>query len=926
MKRFFCHLLAAVALTLSPDVCHRSAAEETMPRLITTVEGITEYRLDNGVQVLLFPDNSKPVVTVNMTIFVGSRHEGYGEAGMAHLLEHMLFKGTPNHPEVPKALQDRGAQFNGTTWLDRTNYFETLAAEKDNLEFAIRLEADRLVNSFVRGEDLISEMTVVRNEFERGENSPLSVLQQRMFSAAYQWHNYGNSTIGNRSDIERVPIDKLREFYRKFYRPDNVMLVIAGKFVPSEALDLVQKYFGVLDNPPAPIDRTYTVEPPQDGERTTVVRRVGESQYVGAAYHIPAGADPEYVPVEVLATLLATEPSGRLYKSLVVTQKATSVLGGSFGLHDPGLMFYGAEVPKDKSIEEARVALLETLESFERFPVTAEEVDRANTELLKARELQSSNSTQLATELSEWAAQGDWRLYFLHRDRLEAVTPDAVQAVAQKYLVRNNRTVGLFLPTEKSEKATVPDRPDVARMLADYQGREDVTAGEEFDPTPDAIESRTQKGVTPSGLKYSLLPKKTRGNSVNLQIQLRFGNEQALFGKSTEVDLLGDWMGRGTQSMDYQQLKDALDRLRANVALSAVPGLMTLRVSTKREYLPELLPILQEMLRAPRFAPEELQILIKEQQTALESQRSEPDALAPLAVSRAMNQYPKGDPRYTPTIDEALEGLAQVTPDSIRQLYQQQINGSNAELIAVGDFDPEQMREQVEQIVAGWTSEVPFQRFATLANTSVEGQMIQIETPDKANSVFYARQQWPMREDHPQLAALTVGNFILGGGALSSRLGDRVRQKEGLSYGIGSGLSAHPVDERGDLTMYAITNPANKDKLLKAIQEELKRLLDEGITEKELEDAKQGLLQGQQVARSNDIRLAQILAGNLFAKRDMMFQKQFEQKLASLTVDEVNAALREWIRPERIVMATAGDFANAQPEAAVEKGNGQEKK
>jgi len=244
----------------------------------------------------------------------------------------------------------------------------------------------------------------------------------------------------------------------------------------------------------------------------------------------------------------------------------------------------------------------------------------------------------------------------------------------------------------------------------------------------------------------------------------------------------------------------------------------------------------------------------------------------------------------------------------------------------VGDFDPEQMREQVEQIVAGWTSEVPFQRFATLANTSVEGQMIQIETPDKANSVFYARQQWPMREDHPQLAALTVGNFILGGGALSSRLGDRVRQKEGLSYGIGSGLSAHPVDERGDLTMYAITNPANKDKLLKAIQEELKRLLDEGITEKELEDAKQGLLQGQQVARSNDIRLAQILAGNLFAKRDMMFQKQFEQKLASLTVDEVKAALRDWIRPERIVMATAGDFANAQPEAAVEKGNGQEKK
>src|SRR5262245_4811306 len=192
---------------------------------VTSVEGITEYRLANGMHVLLFPDASRPLVTVNMTILVGSRHEGYGETSMAHLLEHMLFKGCPQFPNVPKALRDHGADFNGTTWVDRTNYFETMPASDENLEFGLQLEADRLVNSYVKREDLISEMTVVRNEFEMGENNPEYILSQRITASAYEWHNYGKSTIGNRSDIERVPIDALKASYKKYYQPDNALLI-----------------------------------------------------------------------------------------------------------------------------------------------------------------------------------------------------------------------------------------------------------------------------------------------------------------------------------------------------------------------------------------------------------------------------------------------------------------------------------------------------------------------------------------------------------------------------------------------------------------------------------------------------------------------------------------------------------------------------
>src|SRR5271156_6115050 len=237
--------IAASLLALTTLLAGLAAAQTK----ITTVEGITEYRFDNGLDVLFFPDKSKPTFTVNVTYLVGSRQEGYGETGMAHLLEHMLFKGTPRHPKIPKELQDRGAQFNGSTSSDRVNYFETLAASDDNLEFAIDLEADRMVNSYIKAEDLASEMTVVRNEFERDENAPDEVLGERVAAAAYNWHNYGKPTIGNRTDIERVPVENLRAFYKKYYQPDNIVLVVAGKFETTNALAMVEKYFAIIPRP-----------------------------------------------------------------------------------------------------------------------------------------------------------------------------------------------------------------------------------------------------------------------------------------------------------------------------------------------------------------------------------------------------------------------------------------------------------------------------------------------------------------------------------------------------------------------------------------------------------------------------------------------------------------------------------------------------
>ncbi len=453
-------LSAALAYLAPPAMAAEPAAA---PQKVVSVEGITEYHLDNGLRVVLFPDPSSAKVTVVSTVLVGSRMEGYGETGMAHLLEHMLFKGTPKHPNIPKDLRDRGAQFNATTSLDRTNYFETLNASDDNLDFALNLESDRLLHSLIRHEDLATEMTVVRNEFERGENTPAYILSLRLMAAAYQWHNYAKSTIGNRSDIERVPIESLQAFYHEWYQPDNVVLMVCGNFDPEKALALITKYYASMPRPTRVLPTTWTEEPAQDGDHNVVLRRVGSVGMAGLVYHIPAASHSDMAPLEVLAAMLDLEPSGALYKALVQTKKASRVGSFAEALHDPGVFEVSAMVDQSSTPEAVRDALIDVMENLGKTPAAAEEVDRAKAKMARQYELMQANSNGMARVLNEWAARGDWRLFFLDRDAVAQVTPADVTRVAQKYFLRSNRTAGVYLPTTAPDRAEVPPTPDIAR-------------------------------------------------------------------------------------------------------------------------------------------------------------------------------------------------------------------------------------------------------------------------------------------------------------------------------------------------------------------------------------------------------------------------------------------------------------------------------
>jgi zinc protease len=879
---------------------------------VQAIEGISEYRLDNGLQVLLYPDPSRPTVTVNLTVLVGSRHEGYGETGMAHLLEHLVFKGTPTHAKIPQLLQQRGAQFNGSTWVDRTNYYETLPASDENLEFALKLEADRLVNSFISQDDLMSEMTVVRSEFERGENSPSNLLDNRIMAAAFDWHNYGKSTIGNRTDIERVPIKNLQAFYKKHYQPDNCVLVVAGRFEEPKALAMIEKYFGALPKPTRQLDKTYTEEPPQDGERSVTLRRVGELGIVALCYHVPSGPHPDNAVLDVLSNCLASAPSGTLYKALVETKMATSVSAGNASWHDPGVFQLQAEVRKGDSIDAVRDKMIELTEAAGEKPFSAEEIERAKQQLLKQRELAAADTSRIAVQLSEWAAQGDWRLYFLHRDRIEAVTAEQVQQAAKNFLRRENRTLGVFIPTDEAEKTEIPATPDLAAMFKDYKGRDEIAAGEVFDVSPANIDARSKRITLPEGIKGLLLPKKTRGETVNLRLVLRYGNMDTLKGFNVAAEFLPDLMLRGTKNLTRQQIEDTLDKNRANLSASGEPGVISFSIQTKRENLPAVLDLLRQILREPTLPADEFEILKREYLAAAEEQMTEPAALAITRVRRAVSPYNKDDIRYIPTVEEEVERYKAITLEQIKNLYSKFLGSQAGELVVVGDFDEKQTVDALRAALSGWSTNESYARIPREYFPNVPGGLETINTPDKANAVYMAGLAFAMKDSSPEYPAMVIGNYVLGAGTLSSRLGDRVRQKDGLSYGVRSYVAADTLDARASLTINAICNPANIQKVNDAIAEEIDKLLKDGITEEELVRSKQGYLQQQQVARTNDAVLALLLADTLFADRTMAYYAEQEKQIEALSTEDVVKALRKYIDPKKLVIVDAGDFAKKE--------------
>ncbi len=885
---------------------------EAQIKKTASVEGITEYMLDNGLKVLLFPDNSAQTITVNITYRVGSKHEGAGEKGMAHLLEHMVFKGTPNHPDIPKELTERGARPNGTTYYDRTNYYETFNATDDNLEWALDLEADRMLNSYIAKKDLDSEFSVVRNEFEMGENSPSNVLRLKTINTSYLWHNYGMATIGNRSDIERVPIEKLQAFYKKYYRPDNAVLMITGKFETEKTLGLIEKNFGNLKNPETPLKDIPTIEPPQDGERRITLSRVGDLQLVSTLYHLPAGSHEDYAAMAIAEEILTDNPSGRLYKALVDGKKASSLYSYSPITKEPSFLYININVPSDKSLKEAEDITLSLLDNLKDNPVTEEEVNRAKAKWLKQYDQISRNSAFLGTYMSEYIGAGDWRLSFITRDRVENMTVDKVNKAIQSYLIPTNRTVGNFVPSKQPIRVDIGHTEGLDALVSSYKGKEGYGAGEAFDVSYENIQNRLESGKVPNTpIEYGFIKKDNRGKTVNLSFVIRNGNVNDFMNKGRIAGFTARMLNKGTVNNSRQDIEDKLSAIKSSIGFSGSNGRIGVNINTTEEHLPEALNLMEDMLKNPKFDAAELEKIKVLDLANIEKNKTEPQFLASKKLGRLNQHYKKGHPLYKTSIEDDIAEINEVTVEAL-QAYHKEFYGisDNATLVAIGNIDSGMLKTYFEKAFAGFKNDKPYEPIADpyKPNNKVNES---IKTPDKKNAISIGVLSFEGSQVHEDYAALQVASSIFGGGVLNSRITTRLRQNDGISYGAGGyvNVDADPKDKKSAIVVYAIYGPENAAKVQKGFREEIVRYIEDGITEQELKVAVTNWVQGQSVSRAKDNELSNTINNNLYYDRDMLFYKAIEDKVTALTVEDVNDVIKKYFKTfDEWTVINAGDF------------------
>ncbi len=872
---------------------------------VGSVEGIDEYRLNNGLQVLLVPDDSKPTTTVNLTYRVGSRHENYGETGMAHLLEHMLFKGSRKHPTVWAEFEKRGLAANGSTWFDRTNYTASFSANDDNLRWYLGWHADAMINSFVARKDLDTEMTVVRNEMESGENSPDRVLLEKTLATMYQWHNYGKETIGARSDVENVDIPRLQAFYREYYQPDNATLIVAGKFNQGRTLAWVGEAFGKIKRPTRKLRGFYTLDPVQDGERSVTLRRTGGVPLIYAGYHMAPGPHPDQAAAEVLSLVMGDTPSGRLHKRLTEKQLAANTFAFAQGLAEPGFAVFGAQLAPGQDTEPARLEMLSTLESVAREPITAEELARAKAKWLKGWEQAFSNPETVGVSLSESIAMGDWRLFFLLRDRVRDIALADVQRVAEQRLLASNRTLGVYLPTDKPQRAPAPAKVDVAQSLKDFKPQAAAGKVEIFESTPSNIDVRTQR-FDVGGVKLALLPKGTRGAAVHGVLILHFGDETSLFGQGEVADAVAAMLDKGTATLSRQQVQDRLDQLKTELTVGGGTGRVSVSMSSRKEHLPAAIALVGELLREPLLAPDALDELKRQTLSAIEQQRKEPEAIADNTLARLGDPYPRGDPRHARSFDEMVEDANGLSVEKLRAFHARFYGAAKAEFAAVGDMDAVSVRDAVQAALGGWTGGEPFKRVPHPL-VAVKAQRLLLAAPDKQNATMLVRQSVPLSDGDADYPALMMANHLLGGGG-NSRLWKRIRETEGLSYDVRSGVSWSQFEPNSDWQASAIFAPQNRAKVEAGFREEVARALKDGFGATELEEGKRGLLNFRRLSRAQDGTVAFALANNLYLGRTFAVSARVDAALSKLTVGEVNTALRKYISPDHFVAAFAGDF------------------
>lgn len=924
-----------------PGRASRQTADGRLPANVEWVDslgGISQYRLkSNGMTILLKRNDAAPVITFEVVYHVGSRNEAPGNTGSAHLLEHLLFnKSTQNfgrargHKTFQELLFQAGCDYattNMTTWYDRMNGYSTLPADK--LELAMRIEADRLGRALILDTERRPEMSVVRNEYEIGENNPSVALYKAVVGAAILAHPYHWDTIGYRSDIEGVSTETLRQHYKNFFWPDNAEAILVGDFDPVQALRMFDREFGAFPRSPKPIPTVITVEPPQEGERRVVVRRSGQVGLVEIAYMRPNSLHPDFIPLDLLATVLGSGINSRLYQALVEKGLATDVGASNYTLRDPFPILIDATVAPGVGHQKVEDALKQALYEVGKSGVRPEELERAKNQLEVTVIRGRDGTYELASSLGEAVASANWKWFVRYVDTMKRVTAADLQRVAATYLVPDHATVGWFVPTQEEKKAdeTKPRKgagaggsvessalsglsaPEPARSAkvparaAKSSRRAEPAPAPAKGPARSTFAQRTLHRVLGNGITVDVLANHAVPTVAVHGIVLagRMHNPQ---GKPAVAPLTAMMLERGTTTQDKRAIAARLDGVGAKIHVSSDMYGATIQGSALSRDTGLLLAILADEVRNPAFADSELKKTKAEMKTDVLRAFDDTRQRAFDRLTQAV--FAAGHPYRAPSKDEVLASLEAARPSDLRAFHKDRYVGSAIVLTIVGDVDPERIAASVDSLFG------PIPRGsrppADVLRTGREKPVREaVALRGKANMNLLFGSASALRRQDPDYEAALVANAALGQSSLSSRLGKRVRDTEGLTYSIYSRFTMTDFLDGVWLADVAVA-PSNLAKAMKSTREVIEGYCKDGITEEEVAVQKSFFAGNYKVQLATNAGIAQALAVAEKYGYGPSYLDEFPGRVSRVTREQVNAAIRAHLDPTTLNVIVAGDL------------------
>ncbi|MGJ8652723.1 MAG: M16 family metallopeptidase [Opitutaceae bacterium] len=926
MKLFHSLLLASLT-----TFCFAADTPPEGIELIRTVDGIEEYRLDsNGLRVLLLPNEGQPVATVMVTYEVGARNEVSGTTGATHILEHMMFKGTDRFNSAEgndySSLMERvGARSNATTSFDRTNYFATLPSAY--VPLTIELEADRMRNLRIRQEDLDSEMTVVRNEYERGENNPVRTLIKEIFGTAFIAHPYQHPIIGWRSDIENTSPEKLREFYDIYYWPENAVLTVIGGFDKSKTLEAIVQNYGPIPNAPAPLPTVDTLEPEQLGPRRLVIERTGQVGVVMTAYKVPQGTHEDWAALSLLQQILGADKTGRLYRALEDSGKASSTFAYAPQLRDPCLFIFGAYLTPDATHEETEAIILDELAKLISGGVDIEELARAKSVIKASTVYGRDGSYSVASQINESIALGDWTTYITLPKAIQEVTPEEVQRVATKYFIQKNSTTGWFIP-QKTQTAAITSStpyginyfrdPEVFGLLYNTDEATNTNVGGAAATEEIAIDfSSSMQTATVAGINVIAIDMPI-DEVVSFVGSFAAGDTLSPDEAPALASLTASMLDKGTLKNDRFAIAERLDTLGADLGFASSAHSLEFSGRFLRNDAGAVLELLAEQLREPKFDADVLETIKSRQVAGLLQAVDDPDYRAGAAVSRSL--YPKDHPNYATPIDALIENVKATTVEGIQAFHQAHYGPKSMTLIFAGDIDFEQLTAAIDVAFEGWHGGVDYPA-ATSKQLKNKAGSERIYIADKTSvSIRYGYNTGLQRTNDDYLPFM-VGNYILGG-SFQSRLMQEVRKKQGLTYSV---HSQHEGDilTQGNWLLSASFSPALLDQGLEATNAVVGDWYTKGVSEDEVNAAIETLTGSYLVGLSTTGTVAgQVLS---FVQRgfDPQYIDAYPKRLQTIDADLVNAKIKQYFNPDKVVLVAAGSLSEAADPATEAASNKQ---